>query len=271
MSIITVLAHEGVSEVVQAPLTELIKSNQISLTLASVAALFILTIMALVFNKLNQKNTLSSIESSIEPVSDGSQGALWKIFIFISMLLVIIGNTFYLASSTIYVNAKSITNGPVHWHADFEVWDCGKEIELVDPKPPLGEIGSPLLHEHNDKQMHVEGVVFDKKDISLSAFFRIVGGDLDSDYLKMPTNQEVVERRTGDLCPDGTQGSLQIFLYKAGSFNQQKMTDLENYLMTPEQKVPPGDCIIVEFGPLKEQTDKLCQSYQVAKEKKLGS
>lgn len=272
----SVLAHEGggVVETIGPTLTEIVRQNQINFTLATAAILFVLTILAILMSRVNRKvppvpTPIQSVpaEGSEAGLAQENEGAWWKTAIFACMVLVILANTIYLVSSTLYVNAKSVTGGPVHWHADFEVWDCGREVELVDPIAPSNKVGSPLLHEHNDKEIHVEEAVFDSKDISVGAFFRVVGGELHSDYLQMPTNDGVVERRNGDLCPNGMSGILQVFLYKAGSFEQQILADPENYLMTPEQKVPPGDCIIVEFGPPKDRTDKLCQSYQVVKEK----
>lgn len=270
MGITAVLAHQGEEIVALGPsLTEIVRSNQIKFTLISVILLVILTILAIIFSKYSRKPAPvgQPVPEDATPPVEESSGALWKTILFAGMVLTILANSIYLVGSTLYVNAKSVTNGPVHWHADFEVWDCGQEIELVDPKPPSNKVGSPLLHEHNDKEIHVEEAIFNDKDVSIGAFFRVVGGELHSDYLKMPTNNGVVERRNGDFCPDGSPGILQVFLYKAGSFTQQKMTDPENYLMTPEQKVPPGDCLIIEFSALKDQTDKLCQSYKVAKEK----
>ncbi len=272
MGLFTVLAHEGeeVIEVIEPSLTEIVRTNQINFTLLAATALFLLTILAVILSKVGRKSpTIPPPAPEVEVVEDNNN-ALWKTVLFVCMVLVILANSAYLVGSTLYVNAKSVTGGPVHWHADFEVWYCGQEIELIDPIPPSNKVGSPLLHEHNDKKIHIEEAVFDNQDVTLGAFFKVVGGDLHSGYLKFPTNEEVVEMRDGDLCPDGGIGTLQAFLYKAGSFNQRELADPENYLMTPEQKVPPGDCVIFEFGPLKDKTDQLCQSYEVAKEKQNG-
>lgn len=292
------LAHEEgqIVEVAQTTIPEIIRSNQINFTLATAAILVILTVLAILLSRKKQSPLVavpanvapptqsaqtdgtSGIPASVEPTQANpapeSENAWWKLPLFLGIVLVTLTNTFYLVGSTLYVNLKSASKGPIHWHTDFEVWDCGKEIELVDPKLPSNKVGSPLLHEHNDKEIHVEEAFFDKRNVSLGAFFIVVGGDLHSDSLKFPTNDGIVERKNGDLCPDGQPGTLQAFLYKqsfssnkAGSFNQQKLPNPQDYIMTAEQKVPPGDCVIFEFGPLMEKTDHLCQSYQVAKEK----
>lgn len=273
---ITVLAHEGeeVIEVIEPSLTEIVRTNQINFTLLAGLALFLLTILAVILSKVGRKTQVSTVASPAQVTAvsetestEDNGNALWKTVLFICMVLVILANSAYLVGSTLYINAKSVTGGPVHWHADFEVWYCGEEIELVDPIPPSNRVGSPLLHEHNDKEIHVEEAVFNNEDVTLGAFFRVVGGDLHENYLKFPTNSGVVEMKSGDVCPDGSPAQLQVFLYKAGSFDQQRLENPENYLMTPEQKVPPGDCVIFEFGPTKEETNRLCQSYEVAKEK----
>ena len=37
-----------------------------------------------------------------------------------------------------------------------------------------------------------------------------------------------------------------------------------DYILSPYQDVPPGDCIIVEFDKRKEKTDKICDTYRLA-------
>ena len=61
---------------------------------------------------------------------------------------------------------------------------------------------------------------------------------------------------------------MQVFVYntKDGVYTQQKLADPAAYKISPYSQVPAGDCIIVEYGPKKEQTDKLCRSYKVAEE-----
>jgi hypothetical protein len=56
-----------------------------------------------------------------------------KLPLFILIAGITIFSTLYMAGSTIYVNNKSDSGGPVHWHADMEIWACGNELELRDP------------------------------------------------------------------------------------------------------------------------------------------
>ncbi|MBI2142977.1 hypothetical protein HYU20_01395, partial [Candidatus Woesearchaeota archaeon] len=47
---------------------------------------------------------------------------------------------------------------------------------------------------------------------------------------------------------------------------QEKLgSHYEDYVPSPFGNVPPGDCIIFEFGSaVKEKTERMCESYEVA-------
>ena len=188
-----------------------------------------------------------------------------KALLFWAMILVIAVNTLYLAGATIYKNHRSVTGGPVHWHADFEIWNCGKEVDLIDPKGWSNKIGTAVFHEHNDKRIHVEGAVMHQQDISLGEFFKVIGGNLTGSNLTVPLNDgTVMNLNTWDEC-NGGSGEVQVFVYKThgSTFSQKRIGPPEDYVLTGESGIPPGDCIIVEFDQRKERTDKLCQSYKV--------
>ena len=50
-------------------------------------------------------------------------------------------------------------------------------------------------------------------------------------------------------------------------YEQIKIDDFEEYIISPYSNIPPGDCIIIEFGPEKQLTDKICLPYKLAEEK----
>lgn len=191
-----------------------------------------------------------------------------KKFLFISIVISIAIPTFYMIFSTVYLNTVSVSKGPVHWHADVEVWACGKEVELQDPTGFLSnKIGTATLHEHNDKRIHLEGVVVHPEDASLGKFFQVIGGEISNDSLIVPTNNGPVPYTNGSMCADGSEGQVQVFLYQTDSdqyYSQRKLENPEQHLIAPYSAVPQGDCIIVEFGPSRDRTDKLCRSYKVA-------
>lgn len=193
-----------------------------------------------------------------------------KKFLFIGICIIVAVPTLYMVISTVYLNNISSSKGPVHWHADIEVWACGREVELQDPTGFLSnKIGTATLHEHNDKRIHLEGVVVHPEDASLGKFFNVIGGDLSSDSLIVPTNNGPVPYTNGSMCADGSEGQVQVFVYQTdadGYYTQKKIDNPAEYTIAPYSQVPHGDCIIVEFGTQKERTDKLCRSYNVALE-----
>lgn len=230
-----------------AALDAIIRSNSITYTIWASVLLLILTVISAVIRKPN---------------------SFVKTLLFISMIFVISVNTLYLAGATIYKNERSITKGPVHWHADFEVWNCGKELDLIDPVGWSNKIGTPVLHEHNDKRVHVEGVVLTDKYATLGHFFEVIGGRLTQYELTYPSTEGTVALAQGDMC-NGMPASLQVFVYKTEgtSFKQEKVINPEDYILSGDSGVPPGDCIIIEFDSnIKDKTDKLCQSYKVQKQ-----
>lgn len=246
MNLLTVLAHEGERiEKVVPTLDAMIRTNSLSYTLLALGVLALLIVISLI---LKEKNDLI------------------KAMLFGLITLIVLTNTVYLVSSTIYLNQQSITGGPVHWHADFKIFKCGQEIELKNPEGLSNKVGSEVIHEHNDKRIHIEGVLLDEHDASIGHFLENVGGKMTKDRLEVPSELGIITMRDGQSCPSGQRGHLQVFVYQTRGqiFHQKKLADPAGYTITPEANIPPGDCIIVEFDPqVKDQTDKLCEQYQV--------
>lgn len=195
--------------------------------------------------------------------------AIVKKVLFLGIIAATIIPTLYLISSTIYLNSVSSSNGPVHWHADTEIWACGKELDFKDPIGWSNKIGTATLHEHNDKRIHLEGVVVNPEDASLGKFFRVIGGSISPTSLTVPTTEGLTSLQNGMKCASGEQGEVQVFVYQTDNeqyYTQQKVVNPENYIISPHSSVPAGDCIIVEFGAPKERTDKMCRSYKVAEQ-----
>jgi len=219
--------------------------------------------------------------------------------LFIMIAATVLFPTILMSGSTIYLNTVSDSGGPVHWHTDIEFWVCGQEIELRDPSGILSnKIGTSTYHEHNDKRIHLEGVVVDTDyDASLEKFLAVTGGEITSDKLVIPTEDRIFEDdvdgdqntgnkdlvrsfltrdadqratltvKNGDSCSNNGYAEVQAFLYtfnKDGdTYSQKKLDSPKSYVMRDESVVPPGDCLIVEYGVVKDRTDKLCQQYGV--------
>lgn len=192
-----------------------------------------------------------------------------KKVLFLSIVIATLIPTIVMSASTVYLNVISSSGGPVHWHADFEVWSCGREIDLKDPEGWLSnKIGTATLHEHNDKRIHLEGVVLKPEDASLGKFFDVVGGTLTPSSYSIPTSEGMLTAQNGDSCQSGS-GEVQVFAYRTDKdnyYSQVKLPDPQNYIIAPFSSVPVGDCIIVEFDVPKERTEKMCRSYIVAEE-----
>jgi len=194
-----------------------------------------------------------------------------KAVMFTLIVIPILIVSFYLTYSTISLNLKSEYNGPVHWHADFEIWNCGEKIDLMDPEGMSNRIGTSVFHEHNDNRIHVEGVVINKDDVNLHEFFETFGSELNKDMLIVEINQGIISMNNGNKCNE-KEGKLQVFLYKVKNpednknwiYEQIKLDDFDQYVLSPYSNVPPGDCIIIEFDQDKDKTDKICETYKVA-------
>lgn len=228
-----------------------------------------------------------------------------KLPLFIIMASTLVISTTILFGSTIYLNTRAESGGPVHWHADIEFWACGAELELRNPTGRLSnKIGSATYHEHNDKRIHLEGVVVSKaEDASLSKFMRVIGGSIHDRAVTVPMNVAaddwfaagdktdgdrqpainpsayrrfientekgpVMELVNGLTC--GNQpAEVQVFVYSFNedgkTYSQRKVRPLD-YVVRDEAVVPPADCVILEFDKLKDRTDKLCRQYGVRDE-----
>ncbi len=245
------LAHAGkeaieeITEIADPALDEVIRSNSLKFSLIAGLVLLLLTAVSILIKQKSES---------------------LKYILFSLMAVVILSITVYLVGSTIYLNNISATGGPIHYHADFEIWNCGRQVDLKNPEGLSNKIGTETVHEHADNKIHIEGAVLDLRHTSLGNFFEVVGGSLDSEHLIIPTNEGRVTMESGNICPDGTSGVLQTFVLKTinGEFFQQKVINPKDYVISPQAQVPPGDCVIFEFGPIRERTDKLCNFYEIA-------
>ncbi len=222
----------------------LLAYDQLAVVLWAVFAIFLLTAIVLFRNP--QRNSVKTI--------------FFTLFSFVTIV-----TTAYLILSTLtHINASS-TRGPVHWHADFRIFRCGEEIELVDPRGLSNRVGTPLVHEHGDRQIHIEGILEKDTDASLKNFIYSVGGIAEKGLMRIPTDEGDIEMKNGDMCGDGA-GVLQVFVFNVtdGIAAQKKLVSFPEYVITPESLVPPGDCVIFDFSILKERTEYVCERYAIA-------
>ena len=236
---ISVLAHEGEHEEVEKPYvgTPTHIGSIGNVTYYGSIAFLALILIAVLFKKRLKENH--------------------KKILFGLITVLTITVTVYIVGTSIYINSISETKGPVHWHADYEVWICEEEIDIVDAKLPLNRIGTYVLHDHGDNRMHIEGVVLDKRDVSLGAFFHAIGGKLSQSEIIVPTNQGLVEASDGDLCDGrGSPGKLYVFV-------KGKLVEAPSaYIIQPYETIPPGDTIKVVFSSSRiEEIDPNIKGY----------
>jgi len=199
---------------------------------------------------------------------DAEKFRKYKKLLFIIIIVPVIFTSVFMFLGILYENSQSITKGPIHWHADFEIYLCDEKIDLIDPKGILNKIGTSIFHEHNDFRIHVEGIVTSYEEINLLSFFEVVGGELTEESIKIPTNEGMKQARNGDLCGD-KESVLNVFVYELNKdiVTQRKIETINSYVYSPESLIPPGDCIIIEFGPEKKSTEKICKTYEIEIEK----
>ncbi len=236
--------HEEVQEVVTHTLEDSLRSTSIKVVVVAAIIILGFVVLTMLLKHFGER---------------------MKKMLFAGIVIPTLLATIFMVGSTLYLNFTSSSGGPVHWHADIEVWDCGNKLDFTDPQGFSNKVGTSTFHEHNDGRMHVEGVVTNPEEASLGKFFGFIGGGLTSDEMRVPTNDGLIVRNNGDLCDDGDEGVLQVFVYKTrgNTFSQMKLDDPASYILSPESNVPPGDCIIIEFDEGKEKTNKLCNFYKL--------
>lgn len=188
---------------------------------------FLLIVLILLYSNIKMAS-LSEIEKKW----------IYRAVVFITVLA-----TLYLVISTILLNLESDTGGPVHWHADYEIWYCGKLLGLEKHSDLEGKTGTNILHHHNDNRIHIEGTVIKKSDVTISKYFENIGGLLQSGKLKVILEDgSIFSVKNGDLCPSGKPGQLKVFV------NGKEVKDYPDYVISPYSTVPPGDFIEIVFS-----------------------
>ncbi len=135
---------------------------------------------------------------------------------------------------TIQINVTSWSKGPVHWHADVDIEICGEPYFLPSIEGFRNQVGTELVHTHEDMRIHVEGPVMEPEEASLGNFFDLQGIPFSA--------TEITDKKNGDLCPDGKPGKVRMFVNGKESF------EFDKHIIAPYPDVPPGDFIKITFG-----------------------
>ncbi|MCH7484503.1 MAG: hypothetical protein IIA90_05065 [Chloroflexi bacterium] len=118
-----------------------------------------------------------------------------------------------------------------HWHAVYEYIVCG------ETQPPAPTRSGSGVHTHSDGIIHIHPFAPGEEGAGarLVKWFEYGGGLLDEDEVRLPG--AAVTYENGDECPDGTIGTVQVFV------NGERLTDYGRYI--PQD----GDRIEIVFGP----------------------
>ena len=106
---------------------------------------------------------------------------------------------------------KPYTNGPIHWHANFEVDICGEKKDFTKGYDfEDNRKGSLEFHSHNDEIIHIESQVIKKEDLALGNFFDAINVQF--------SESQIMNKNNGDLCPNSNSGKVHMYI-----------NDIENY------------------------------------------
>lgn len=153
----------------------------------------------------------------------------WSIFI-----LVVLGILFlFYRAINISKNFQPYHTGFYHWHANFDVSICGVSENI---RCGASICGPMSLHHHNDNIIHIEGNTIPKKeDLAIGRFF-------DGIDIKF-SETEILDKKNGDLCPDGKAGSVKLYV------NGELNNEFGNY--------SPAKCEAQDISDIREQCDKI--------------
>ncbi len=137
-----------------------------------------------------------------------------------------------------------------HWHATYQTFICGQR----QPHFPIWE-ASQGIHTHADGIIHMHPFTpsGEGSGARLVKWFEYGGGKLTQSELRKPGSRE--EFKNGDLCDDGREGFVQVFVTTPDIGVEEKLEDWSRYI--PHD----GDRVRIVFGPeaeagLVEQEDR---------------
>ncbi len=124
-------------------------------------------------------------------------------------------------------NSGPYSKVQIHWHATLKVFICGEEKQMP---VPIGQshLGTPLLHTHEDRRIHIEGTVWKPEDITMGKYMDAIGLNFRDDQL--------LDKKNGDLCSE-QPGKVKLFV------NKKESPELANYI------IKEGDNYELRFEP----------------------
>jgi peptidylprolyl isomerase len=102
-----------------------------------------------------------------------------------------------------------------HWHAAYGIYDCDRYLAPIDGSAFPDPSG---IHTHDDGLIHIHPFAdgASGSNATLQVFFDFLGVDLTDDRLRVETPvNTVMDRRNGDVCPDGRRGRVRVLEFPA--------------------------------------------------------
>ena len=179
-------------------------------------------------DELKHLNRMKKLEERKKEKIDGvpqKKGFQLNALTIAAVLLVVLGGSFALfflnPSSAGSVNASQVNSNltglSVHWHATPLIEVCG-----VSKLIPIAPIVSHLLHTHEDRLIHVEGVISDPAMITLGEFFKKINVPFSS--------TQIMDKKNGDSC-NGVEGKVKMLIngLESNEFENHVIADGETY------------------------------------------
>jgi len=116
------------------------------------------------------------------------------------------------------------TKEAIHWHASYDVYICGKKVQVPE-NLPSGEhhLGLPLLHTHADGLIHIEGKIYKKEDITFGAYMDAIGVPFNTDM--------IMEYKNDGMCNDGKNNKVRVLI------NGEENVDPRNYVVRDKDRI----------------------------------
>lgn len=173
-----------------------------------------------------------------------SRKLIKRVSIALVVILIIAGAGLFLATlkpAESNYDVSGFPNGFIHWHADVNVIVCGENRKLPEGLPG-SFIGTERLHTH-DKAQNINslpgsdgnGIVHTEGNVRALPQEHTLGKFMSNIGVRFG-NETIMDKKNGDTCPDGSVGTVKVFL------NGNPLGDPVNYLLRDK------DLIRIEFS-----------------------
>ncbi|MFB3053653.1 MAG: cupredoxin domain-containing protein, partial [Dehalococcoidia bacterium] len=147
---------------------------------------------------------------------------------------------------------RSTSAGPLngdHWHAPYQILICGQRQRDIPSFESAA--GSPGTHGDGIMHQHPFTPSGEGQGSNLANFFKEGGGKLTESEMQIPGTPKDEVYNNGDLCDDGREAELQVFVTFADSDAEEKQDDFTRYVARD------GDNVRIVFGPVDVEPTKL--------------